>query len=92
MKSLNYNFLAIFILLIALVQAPLFGQSAREMVRDDIPAFSCIELGGDFALDIRYGKQYKVQLVELHDIEKQNGHPSISGMKSICDQLIEAGM
>ena len=62
MKSLNYNFLAIFISLIALVQAPLFGQSAREMVRDDIPAFSCIELGGDFALDIRYGKQYKVQL------------------------------
>ena len=62
MKSLNYNFLAIFISLIALVQAPLFGQSVREMVRDDIPAFSCIELGGDFALDIRYGKQYKVQL------------------------------
>ena len=53
MKSLNYNFLALFISLIALVQTPLFGQSAREMVRDDIPAFSCIELGGDFALDIR---------------------------------------
>ena len=26
----------------------------------------------------------------LHDIEKQNGHPSISGMKAICDQLLEA--
>ncbi|MBR4699802.1 MAG: hypothetical protein IKP16_07640, partial [Prevotella sp.] len=35
---------------------------------------------------------YQVKLVELHDIEKQNGHPSISGMKSICEQLIEAGM
>lgn len=33
---------------------------------------------------------YNVQLIELHDIEKQNGHPSISGMKSICDQLLEA--
>ena len=33
---------------------------------------------------------YNVKLVELHDIEKQNGHPSINGMKSICDQLLEA--
>jgi len=33
---------------------------------------------------------YGVQLIELHDIEKQNGHPSISGMKAICDQLLEA--
>ena len=37
-------------------------------------------------------KHYEVQLVELHDIEKQNGHPSISGMKSICEQLLEAGL
>ena len=35
---------------------------------------------------------YQVKLVELHDIEKQNGHPSISGMKSICEQLLEAGL
>ena len=35
-------------------------------------------------------KYYNVQLIELHDIEKQNGHPSVSGMKSICDQLLEA--
>lgn len=33
---------------------------------------------------------YNVQLIELHDIEKQNGHPSVAGMKAICDQLIEA--
>lgn len=33
---------------------------------------------------------YGVQLIELYDIEKQNGHPSIKGMQSICDQLIEA--
>jgi hypothetical protein len=37
-------------------------------------------------------KHYHVQLVELRDIEKQNGHPSISGMKSICNQLLEAGL
>ena len=33
---------------------------------------------------------YGIPLVELHDIEKQNGHPSIRGMKSICEQLLEA--
>jgi lysophospholipase L1-like esterase len=33
---------------------------------------------------------YHIQLIELHDIEKQNGHPSIKGMRSICDQLLEA--
>ena len=35
-------------------------------------------------------KHYSIQLIELHDIEKQNGHPSINGMKSICEQLQEA--
>ena len=35
-------------------------------------------------------KHYDVQLRELHDIEKQNGHPSVKGMKAICDQLLEA--
>ena len=35
-------------------------------------------------------KHCDVQLIELHDIEKQNGHPSVKGMQAICDQLIEA--
>lgn len=35
-------------------------------------------------------KHYGIQLIELHDIEKQNGHPSVKGMKSICEQLIES--
>lgn len=35
-------------------------------------------------------QHYGVQLIELHDIEKQNGHPSVAGMKSICEQLQEA--
>ena len=33
---------------------------------------------------------YGIQLIELHDIDKQNGHPSVAGMQSICDQLLEA--
>lgn len=33
---------------------------------------------------------YGIQLIELHDIEKQNGHPSIKGMQAISDQLLEA--
>lgn len=33
---------------------------------------------------------YGVQLIELYDIEKQNGHPSIKGMQSICDQLMKS--
>ena len=35
-------------------------------------------------------KHYEVQLIELHDIDKQNGHPSIAGMQAICDQLQKA--
>ena len=35
-------------------------------------------------------RHYNVPLIELHDIDKQNGHPSVSGMQSICDQLLEA--
>ena len=38
----------------------------------------------------RFSILTNVQLIELHDIDKQNGHPSISGMKSIFDQLLEA--
>ncbi len=35
-------------------------------------------------------KRCKTQLIELHDIEKQNGHPSIKGMQAICQQLCES--
>ena len=37
-------------------------------------------------------KHYGIQLVELHDIDKQNGHPSVKGMQSIFNQLLEAGL
>lgn len=35
-------------------------------------------------------RHYGIQLIELKDIEKQNGHPSVNGMKSICEQLLES--
>lgn len=32
---------------------------------------------------------YGVDLIELHDIDKQGGHPSVKGMRQIADQLNE---
>lgn len=32
-------------------------------------------------------KRYGVKLIELHDIKKQGGHPSVEGMKAIAKQL-----
>ena len=59
---MNNKLVSLFILFVALAQAPLFGQSVREMVHEELPAFHSIELGGDFSLDIEYGKQYRVRL------------------------------
>ena len=30
---------------------------------------------------------YGVKLIELHDIDKQKDHPSVKGMRQICDQI-----
>lgn len=32
-------------------------------------------------------RHYGIDNVRLHDIEKQAGHPSVAGMKAICDQV-----
>lgn len=61
MKKLTYSFLSLTIFLSALAQ-PLFGQTVRETDYRELPAFHSIELGGDFSLDIQYGKQYEVRL------------------------------
>ena len=61
-KTMNSKLVVSFILFVSLVCAPLFGQSVRETVHEDLPAFHTIELGGDFALDIEYGKQYRMRL------------------------------
>ncbi len=34
-------------------------------------------------------KHYKVPCIKLKDIDKQNGHPSIKGMKQIAEQVIQ---
>ena len=45
-------------------------------LRDDISE-SCRQICG----------HYNVPCIELHDIDKQNGHPSVKGMRSIADQV-----
>ena len=35
-------------------------------------------------------KHYGIKNVQLHQIEKQSSHPSVNGMKAICDQVAEA--
>lgn len=32
-------------------------------------------------------KHYGIDCIELHDIDKQSGHPSVKGMEQICDQI-----
>ena len=45
-------------------------------LRDDI-SLSCKEIC----------RHYNVPCIELHDIDKQNGHPSVKGMRAIADQV-----
>ncbi len=33
-------------------------------------------------------KHYGVSTIVLHDVDKQNGHPTIAGMKAIADQVL----
>lgn len=35
-------------------------------------------------------RHYGVRNIRLHDIDKQQGHPSVEGMKRICEQVWEA--
>ncbi|MCQ2290043.1 MAG: SGNH/GDSL hydrolase family protein [Muribaculaceae bacterium] len=35
-------------------------------------------------------KHYGVTCVDLHDIDKQKSHPSIKGMTSIAEQVVNA--
>lgn len=38
----------------------------------------------------RICRYYGIQNIHLHDIDKQWGHPSVAGMKRICEQVWEA--
>lgn len=62
MKKLNYKLLGLITLFVGLSASPLFGQSVREIPLENLSAFHSIEVGGEFVLDIQYGKQYRVQL------------------------------
>ena len=62
MKRLNCRLLSVFIGIFALCSLPLSAQRVRSTVKDELPAFSRIVLGGDFSLDIRYGKQYRARM------------------------------
>lgn len=35
-------------------------------------------------------QHYGVKCIELHDIDKKSGHPSVKGMQQIADQIVEA--
>lgn len=46
------------------------------------------ELSDDVNISVReICARYSVPVIELHDIEKKAGHPSIAGMKSIAEQV-----
>lgn len=62
MKTLNHRILAIAIGIFALALVPVSAQQVRKTVSDELPAFSKIVLGGDFSLDLRYGKQYRARM------------------------------
>lgn len=32
-------------------------------------------------------KYYSIQCIELENIDKQSGHPSVKGMEQICEQI-----
>lgn len=62
MKRLNYRLLLVLIAIAAAGSLPLSAQRVRSTVKDELPAFSRIVLGGEFSLDIRYGKQYRARM------------------------------
>ena len=62
MKYLNNKFLSLLIGIFALSMVPSRAQSVRESVREALPAFSSIVLGGDFSMEVRYGKQFSARL------------------------------
>ena len=35
-------------------------------------------------------ERLSVEFVELHDVDKINGHPTVLGMTQICDQVMDA--
>jgi hypothetical protein len=36
------------------------------------------------------GERLGIEVVKIHDVDKQNDHPTIRGMQEICDQVTSA--
>ena len=45
-----------------LAMLPMRAQTVTQLEPEDLPAFGRISLGGDFALELQYGKQFRVQV------------------------------
>ncbi|MCR4860370.1 MAG: DUF2807 domain-containing protein [Bacteroidales bacterium] len=62
MKRFVYCFLALVIGTLTLGGPTAYSQTVRETVKDELSAFRNITLGGDFELELRYGKQYQARV------------------------------
>ena len=67
MNRLIYRILSLFIGIFALALVPVLAQTVTHLEPEDLSPFDRISLGGDFALDLHYGKQYRVQ-VDMEDL------------------------
>lgn len=59
---MKYRILGVLIGIITLASVPVCAQTVTQLVPENLPAFDRISLGGDFALDLKYGKQFRVQV------------------------------
>ena len=62
MNKLIYRILYQIIGIFALALLPMRAQTVTRLEPADISAFGRISLGGDFALELHYGKQFRVQV------------------------------
>lgn len=62
MKPLYHRFLPVLTGMLCLGVFGLRAQSVRETTNSGLPAFSRIALGGNFQMELRYGKQYQARL------------------------------
>ena len=62
MNRLIYRILISVIGIMTLAMLPMRAQTVTQLEPEDLPAFGRISLGGDFALELQYGKQFRVQV------------------------------
>ena len=62
MNRLIYIILNLFIGIFTLALVPIRAQTVTRLEPEGLPSFNRISLGGDFALELHYGKQFRVQV------------------------------